>query len=337
MGCPAGIGPEIIYDYFARNASDAERATVVLGDLNVLKTCAQRSAGKGPEPIPWQAGAPLPEDTQRFLPVLGLSELAPSDIVMGKPNIATARAMAEYIRVGVELASQGELDGIVTAPISKHALRQAGYSYPGHTEMLADLTHAKTYAMMMAGDRLRVTLVTIHCRLKQVPELLTEDAVLRIIEITKRALRIDFGISRCRIAVAGLNPHAGEQGMFGDEETTVISPAIRRARDNGILIEGPLPPDTVFYKAARGEYDAVVCMYHDQGLIPFKLMHFDNGVNVTLGLPIVRTSVDHGTAYDIAGKGLADSSSLHSAVQMAHTLCANRKVFAARGKSHAGQ
>jgi 4-hydroxythreonine-4-phosphate dehydrogenase len=177
----------------------------------------------------------------------------------------------------------------------------------------------------MAGATLKVTLVTIHQALAEVPGAITKEAVLRMIGITGRALRDDFGIPRPRLAVAGLNPHAGEGGMFGDEEQRVIGPAVAEGRGAGWLVEGPFPPDTVFHKAVAGQFDAVVCMYHDQGLIPFKLLHFSDGVNVTLGLPMVRTSVDHGTAYDIAGKGLAEPTSLAAAVAMAEVIVANRQ------------
>jgi 4-hydroxythreonine-4-phosphate dehydrogenase len=179
--------------------------------------------------------------------------------------------------------------------------------------------------MMMAGDSLKVTLATIHCSLASVPKRLSVAGIRRLIGITHKALQVDFAVPNPRIAVAGLNPHSSEEGLFGNEETELIVPAIQDARTAGVNVEGPFPPDTVFFKASRGEFDAVVCMYHDQGLIPFKLLHFKDGVNVTLGLPIVRTSVDHGTAYDIAGTGQADCSSLAAAVAMAATISTNRK------------
>jgi len=212
----------------------------------------------------------------------------------------------------------------VTCPIAKTTLQAAGYSFPGHTEMLASLCGATDYAMMMAGEKLRITLVTIHTALADVPELITEASVIRLIRITGRALRGDFGMQNPRMAVAGLNPHAGENGLFGEEESRAIKPAIDAMSAEGWRVSGPFPPDTVFVKAAAGEFDAVVCMYHDQGLIPFKLLHFEDGVNVTLGLPIVRTSVDHGTAYDIAGRGLASPASLAAAYGMAARIAGNR-------------
>jgi 4-hydroxythreonine-4-phosphate dehydrogenase len=190
--------------------------------------------------------------------------------------------------------------------------------------MLANLTNASSFAMMMAGSKLRVTLVTIHCPLREVAPRLTSQAVYSMIRITHQALTTDFAIRNPRIAVAGLNPHGGENQLFGSEEQLVIGPAIDQAQTEHVDASGPYPPDTVFYKAASGTFDAVVCMYHDQGLIPFKLLHFDDGVNVTLGLPIVRTSVDHGTAYDIAGKGLASHRSLDEAIRLAASISRNR-------------
>ena len=216
---------------------------------------------------------------------------------------------------------------MVTCPISKLSLREAGYPYPGHTEMLAALTGAPRVRMMMAGDRLRVVLVTIHEPLGRVSGLLSTDTVRDCIEMTADSLRHDFGLRCPRIAVAALNPHAGEGGLFGDEEGRIIQPAVVASADCG-EVSGPWPPDTVFHQAAAGRYDAVIAMYHDQGLIPFKLLHFQDGVNVTLGLPIVRTSVDHGTAYDIAGQGKADPSSLAAAVRLARTIVANRAAAA---------
>ena len=231
--------------------------------------------------------------------------------------------MGLYIEKGVSLIQSGVLAGMVTCPITKKSLNQAGYSYPGHTEMLADLSGADEYLMMLAGSRLRVSLVTIHEPIGRVPELITREKIRECIRITARALPIDYGIKSPKIAVAALNPHAGEQGMFGLEEQDVISPAIK-ACSGAYTVSGPWPPDTVFHRAAAGDFDAVVAMYHDQGLIPFKLLHFKDGVNVTLGLPIVRTSVDHGTAYDIAGQGKADCASLQAAFDLAAVIVNNR-------------
>lgn len=321
MGCPTGIGPEIILRYFEQQSRDPFCNPVVLGDLAVLEKC-KNELGFTVALTPWQPGTPLPDST---IPVIELSSLSADTVQWGKPTRTTADAMAAYIKKGVEYTQQGYLDGIATCPISKDALNSAGYTFPGHTEMLAHLTATENYAMMMAGSRLRVTLVTIHCPLSEVPAAMSTQRILQLIRITHKALKVDFNIQKPRIAVAGLNPHGGENQLFGSEEVHAISPAVSLGCDEGIDVSGPYPPDTVFFKSARGDYDAVVCMYHDQGLIPFKLLHFNDGVNVTLGLPIVRTSVDHGTAYDIAGKGVASSDSLSEAVRLAAEISCNRK------------
>jgi 4-hydroxythreonine-4-phosphate dehydrogenase len=204
------------------------------------------------------------------------------------------------------------------------AMQLSGFQYSGHTELLAERTKSNEFAMMLAGDRLRVVLVTIHVPLRDVPVILSRQKIVKTIKLAWQALNERFGIKSPRIAVSGLNPHAGEGGMFGDEEKNIIAPAIHDAGNQGFYASGPFPPDTIFYHAANKRYDAVISMYHDQGLIPFKLIHFNNGVNTTLGLPIIRTSVDHGTAYDIAGTGIADPGSLIAAINMA----AQQAVFA---------
>ncbi|MDF1578130.1 MAG: 4-hydroxythreonine-4-phosphate dehydrogenase PdxA [Desulfurivibrionaceae bacterium] len=320
MGCPAGIGPEIVIRYHQRNiVSRSHAPVVVLGDPAVLARCAAE-LGVAVDIVPWRPGEKVRAGT---LPVVPLSDLG-GKVQWGRPTLATGRAMARYIEEAVRLIEAGILAGMVTCPISKSALNLAGYRYPGHTEMLAALCGCAEYAMMMAGNRLRVTLATIHVGLAEVPSLLSEEKIFRLIELTGRSLRNDFGIADPRLAVAGLNPHASETGLFGAEEENLIAPAVVRARAAGWQAAGPFPPDTVFNRAAAGQYDAVVCMYHDQGLIPFKLLHFADGVNVTLGLPIVRTSVDHGTAYDIAGQGKADAASLAAAVDLAGRIAGNR-------------
>jgi len=206
---------------------------------------------------------------------------------------------------------------LATCPINKLAMRKAGFGFQGHTELLAQQTKTSKYVMMLAGSRLRVALVTIHLPLAEVSKNLTTEAVLETIRITHGALKNSFGIPRPKLSVAALNPHAGEGGLFGDEEARLISPALDKAALEGVHVSGPYPPDTIFYWALKGKWDAVISMYHDQGLIPFKMVHFQDGVNTTLGLPIVRTSVDHGTAYDIAGTGAADPGSLIAAIGMA--------------------
>lgn len=319
MGCPAGIGPEIIIKYF-HHTKNRPRA-VVLGDINVLRKAALllgidiEIRSWLPESKPYDSG----------ISVFNLSNISTTGHHWGTSDEQCGRAMADYIIKGVDLCQQRILAGIVTCPISKASLNKAGYHYPGHTEMLAALSHAPNVVMMMAGKTLKVTLVTVHCSLSEVAGQLTIAKINTIIETTHNSLQNDFGILNPRIAVAGLNPHAGEGTLFGREEIEIIGPSITQAQNIGINAQGPYPPDTVFYKAASGSYDAVVCMYHDQGLIPFKLLHFNDGVNVTLGLPFVRTSVDHGTAYDIAGTGVAHHESLEAAVNLALHIHLNRR------------
>ncbi|MFH7325512.1 4-hydroxythreonine-4-phosphate dehydrogenase PdxA [Desulfurivibrio sp. C05AmB] len=334
MGCPAGIGPEIIlrlHDEILAGAGAlaapesgvAGWRLVVLGDIGVLAAAARR-LGQHVRLKPWQPGT-IPDPAE--LNVLPLSALEPLP-QPGRPTVAGGRAMGSYIAEAVALVQAGELAAMTTCPIGKEMLNAGGYHYPGHTEMLAALCNSPEYAMMMAGERLRVTLVTIHRPLGEVVAALDAGAVEQVIRLTAAALRRDFALARPRIAVAALNPHAGEGGMFGHEEKQIIAPAIARvAAEAGddLALTGPWPPDTVFYRASKGDFDAVVAMYHDQGLIPFKMIHFQDGVNVTIGLPIVRTSVDHGTAYDIAGKGVADHASLRAAVLMAARIAANRE------------
>lgn len=319
MGCPVGIGPEIILKLFASFPEVKASSLVVLGDVGVLQSTADLL--KMPVKIvPWKSGKSIEAGT---LPVYDLSKLNADDLQWGKPNEQTGKAMGRYIEQGVRLVQDDVLAALVTCPITKKALNLAGFNYPGHTEMLAELTGAKNPLMLMAGKKLKVSLVTIHEPLAAVPGLLTIEKIVNTIRITGMALQNDFGIPEPKIGIAALNPHGSEHGMFGNEEAEVIEPAIAQCRHE-FNVHGPCPPDTIFHQAVEGRYDAVVAMYHDQGLIPFKLVHFSDGVNVTLGLPIVRTSVDHGTAYDIAGHGKADFSSLLAAVKLAEEIVANR-------------
>lgn len=318
MGCPVGIGPEIIVKFFSVSPKTDFQA-VVLGDLEVIRHAAS-ATGIDVDIVSWRPGEAVVPGT---IPVCNITSLDISSLTWGKPDAVTGKAMAEYIVAAVSLIKDGVLSGMVTCPITKQYLNMAGYHYPGHTEMLAELTGTDDYLMMMAGKKLKVILVTIHEPLRTVADLLTTDKITQCVTMTAGSLSSDFGMKNPRIAVAGLNPHSGEQGMFGSEEQDIIAPAIHKARNLGD-VTGPWPPDTVFHHAAEGRFDAVIAMYHDQGLIPFKLLHFSDGVNVTLGLPIVRTSVDHGTAYDIAGKGTADCSSLEAAFLVASEIVAHR-------------
>lgn len=322
MGCPAGVGPEIILDMFHRHGPGNDHQTVVIGDYAFL---CRLQAERFPELLlrRWDGLDPCPD---QGIPVLDVAAVDLARHLWGTPDEMCGHAMAAFILRGVECWKQGVLDALVTCPINKKWLNRAGYDFPGHTEMLASLTGGDRYAMMMAGERLKVALVSIHQALRQVPDSLTVAAILDRLTLVDESLRRDFALSAPRIGVAGLNPHAGEEGLFGDEEERCILPAVERAQDMGINAMGPLPPDTVFFRAAHGEFDAVLAMYHDQGLVPFKLLHFVDGVNVTIGLPLVRTSVDHGTAYDIAGQGRACSDSLLAAVTLAHKIVRNRRM-----------
>ncbi len=330
MGCPAGIGPEIITRLFASDSGwqpDPEQPTVVVGDMERLRLAARITGHRRLALKPWQPGEPI---TPKTVPVLQVDSADLNKLAWGEPDASSGQAMACYVETAVSLILAGQAAALITCPISKFSLKAAGYRFAGHTEMLASLTGTKGVHMLMAGPRLKVALVTIHESLKAVPRLLTSERISDCILSTGASLKRDFALDHPRIAVAACNPHAGEQGLFGDEEFLVIQPAMSLAQSlmPEVELSGPWPPDTLFYQAMQGHFDAVVAMYHDQGLIPFKLVHFDDGVNVTLGLPLVRTSVDHGTAYDIAGKGLARADSLKAAVLMAQDIVRNRKRHA---------
>ena len=326
MGDPTGIGPELIVKALLAGAFDhLSRPLVVAGDIGVLRRAAR---GYG---VVTRLETLEGEDLgthrlyldERPLTVQPLTVLDAERLVPGKPDVACGRAMLDYILWACQCCRTGLAAGMVTAPISKAAIQQAGCEFPGHTELLAKCCGVEKVVMMLGGNRLKVCLVTTHLALRDVPEALTRAEILETIRITDAAFRTQFGISRPRLAVLGLNPHAGEGGLFGDEEQTLIAPAITDAQALGIEVSGPHSADTLFYFAAKGRYDAVIAMYHDQGLGPLKLLHFEDGVNVTLGLPIVRTSVDHGTAYDLVGTGQASEKSLVAAVNMAVNMANN--------------
>ncbi|HXJ22972.1 MAG TPA: 4-hydroxythreonine-4-phosphate dehydrogenase PdxA [Polyangia bacterium] len=304
LGDPAGIGPEIVARALAERP-DAE--LLVFGDAGVLARAAAA------------AGVPAPAAAR----VRGVTSLGAGDITPGRPTDASGRAQLAYLTAATDAALACTVGALVTAPISKEWIARAGFSFPGHTEYLAARAGVREFAMMLAGPVLRVTVATTHVALRDVPQLLTVDGIASAIWLTADGLARRFGIARPRVAVAGLNPHAGEAGRFGDEEDRLVKPAIERARQRiaaaglDATIDGPLVPDAVFRQAAHGQFDAVVALYHDQGLIPLKLLHFDDGVNITLGLPFVRTSPDHGTAYDIAGTGKARPQSFLAALDLA--------------------
>jgi 4-hydroxythreonine-4-phosphate dehydrogenase len=327
MGDPAGIGPEVALKAITTPAVAARIEPILVGDAGVWHDTAQRLGAR----VAFASGG---ERTSRGRVALAISsQLSARYRQPGEPRTARGAAAcgeAAYAAIleAVRLVQTGRAYGVVTAPINKAHVVAAGHDFPGHTELLAELCGGVPVRMMMAGPRLRVVLVTIHLALADVPRRLTRDGVQQTIEITAGALRQQFGIRAPRIAVCGLNPHAGEHGLFGDEEGRIIAPAVQAARRHAVEVVGPLAADSVFAHAVEGRYDAVVCMYHDQGLAPFKLLHFADGVNVTLGLPFVRTSPDHGTAFDIAGTGKADPRSMIAALLLA--------AQTARAGAHAG-
>ncbi len=302
IGDPGGVGAEVTLKSLQAIAGITR--PLIIGDKPVLESACE------------MLGIELDIGLCDFI---GTGAITSTGFARNIPTAEGGHAAVSYIRKAVELAQANAVDAIVTAPISKESLNMAAYPWPGHTEMLAELTNAQQYAMMLCGGPLRVILVTIHTALRNVPALITAHRVLETIRLAKKACTM-LGLSEPRIAVAGLNPHAGESGIFGDEEQTAIFPAVAAAEAEDIHVSGPFPPDTLFHKVYKGEFDIVVCMYHDQGLIPLKMIAFDAGVNVTVGLPIIRTSPNHGTAYDIAWKGTANPSSMMEAIKFAARL-----------------
>ncbi len=317
LGDACGIGPEIILKAFAHPTIYDLCVPIVIGSLPILEQ-AQRFIPSPPkiEVISQPCDASV---SPGILPLIDLANLLPTQIEIGQINACAGQAAYEYIEAGVRLAISGRLHGIVTAPINKAALHRAGHFYPGHTELLAHLTGTSEVVMMLAGRRLRVAFVTTHMALSEVSHQISQQRITTVLRIVRENLQ-RLNIACPRIAVTALNPHAGEEGAFGDEETHTISPAIHQAVERGWHVEGPYPADTLFVKAQTDLWDAIIAMYHDQGNIPIKLLEFGHIVNVTLGLPIMRTSVDHGTAFDIAGKGMASETSLLAAVEYAARL-----------------
>ncbi len=316
MGDPCGCGPEIIVKALQSPDIFTACRPFVIGDRAALEraiaVCGSALAVRPITSLDDVSAAP-----HGSIPLLELSRLPEADLVYGRPTAVSGDAVYRYICSAARLCLDGRVAAMVTAPISKEAMNRAGHDYPGHTELLAELCGTDNFVMMLAGDVLRVSLVTIHEALADVPRLVTRDQVLKTIRVTNDGVARLTGKARPRLAVLALNPHCGEGGMFGDEEAAAICPAIEAAQREGIDAVGPLSADTLFHFASQGAYDGVVAMYHDQGLIPLKMLHFDDGVNITLGLPIIRTSVDHGTAYDLAGTGRASEQSLLAAIRMA--------------------
>ena len=323
MGDPAGIGPEIIVKMFAKHNIYKLADVFVIGDLFPMLG-AQRRISNRMAIKPVKDINNLSKD-RNIINLLDLRLLSPEEYCLGETGKVPGKASFEYIIRSIKLAMAKKIDAVVTAPINKHSLHMAGIKFPGHTEIFAKYTKTKKYAMMLMGEKLKVILATIHTALKNVPEKLTVNGIASLLELVDRSLSKDFGIKDPSIAVCGLNPHAGEEGAFGDEEAKIIIPAIKKAKAMGIKADGPYPADTLFNKVVNHKtHDAVLAMYHDQGLVPLKLLSFDTGVNVTLGLPIIRTSPDHGTAYDIAGTGKAGEKSILAAFYTAIEMAKNR-------------
>ena len=326
MGDPTGIGPEIIVKALATGEVFRVCRPIVFGDREVLVKTIERLGQSASveviEAIPKEGPLPL-----KIL-LVSLSKLNAASLRFGKPDPECGEAMVRYIKEAVKWLLDGKLDAMTTCPISKEAINRAGYLFPGHTELLAHLAQSPAVAMMFLGTGWRIVLVTTHLSLKEVPSWITQDRVLSTIQLADEGLRRYFGISSPRIAVLGLNPHCGEGGLLGEEETKEIVPAIEKARSRGVMAEGPFPADSFFDPSGHRTFDAVISMYHDQGLIPVKMSDSKKAVNFTLGLPFLRTSVAHGTAYDIAGLGLADPTNLVNTLSTTAQLTRSRKSTA---------
>jgi len=314
MGDAAGIGPEVIAKALAHKELYDLCAPLVVGDASVMKNAVSIAkknlkveSVNDPAKGKYQYGT---------IDVFDLHNIDMSKLEIGKVQAMAGKASLEYIETAVKLTTQNKIQALCTASINKEAIRLAGAKVPGHTEILANLTNTREVTMLLISGNIRVFHVTIHEPLSKVPSLITKESVLETIRLAYNSLR-SLGMAEPKIAVAGLNPHASDGGLFGTEERDKIAPAVEAAKKEGIKASGPIPPDTVFVRANRGEFDGVVAMYHDQGHIPVKLLAFESGVNVTIGLPIIRTSVDHGTAFDIAGKGIADEMSMVEAIKLA--------------------
>lgn len=323
MGDPAGVGPEISCKMFARKEIHDYCRPLVIGDSRCL------NEGMKVGRVDLQLNSIRRVSEGSFNPgtidVIDLHNVDLSNLKMGEPQAMAGKACVEYIQRAIELATTREIDAIVTGPINKRAVNMSGCKHPGHTELLADLTKTKDFAMLLVTSPLKVIHVSTHVSLTEAIRRVTKERVITVIKLADKALR-EMGDAHPRVVVAGLNPHAGEDGMFGSEEIDIIKPAIDDAKKSGINVSGPIAPDTVFMRAKNGEYDVVVAMYHDQGHIAIKMLGFQHGVSVTIGLPIIRTSVDHGTAYQLAKLklGTADPSSLMEATKLAAQMVKRR-------------
>ena len=316
MGDPAGIGGEVALKALSSILPKSKSHFLLLGDYSHWISLSKKLKIK--YPLVWVNDAELGREVNKGVAVLDLGGV--QKLQWGKISAANGAAAVRYICEGARLALAGDVDALVTAPIQKEAIHKAGCPFPGHTELLATLSGTKSFAMMMVGGPFKIVLQSIHVSLQEAVSKVKPPLVWEKLELAHKALRNWFGVQKPRIAVAGLNPHAGENGAFGKEEIKVLKPVIQKAQKRGWDVSGPHPPDTLFYWASQKPYDAILCMYHDQGLIPLKLKAFETGVNLTLGLPFVRTSPDHGTAFDIAGKGKASPASMVEAIRMAEKL-----------------
>jgi 4-hydroxythreonine-4-phosphate dehydrogenase len=316
MGDPAGIGPEIVLKALVRAEVRALCIPIVFGDLECLRVSAVSLGLPNDLVVPDRAGEPDPYPSPDAIPVRQATDATLRGLLPGEVSAQAGKAAAECVIAAARAALAGEIDAVVTAPLNKESIALGGYPYPGHTELLAEVAGTTRYGMLLLSGPLRVVHVSTHVSLREAIDRVRSARIGECIRLGDQACR-ELGIEAPRIAVAGLNPHAGEHGLFGSEEIDEIAPAIALARAEGIDATGPYPPDTVFARAQNGAFDLVVAMYHDQGHIPVKLNGFDSGVNVTIGLPLIRVSVDHGTAFDIAGKGIAREQSMIEAIQVA--------------------
>lgn len=308
MGDPSGVGAEVIIKALSKNKLLSRLAHItVIGDYFIIDKVKKILKS-------------------RFeFSLLDLSNVPSRNFSFGKSDPHSGKASIEYVDKALDILKKGDADALVTGPLNKHSVHDAGFKdFEGHTEYLAAKTLTKDFAMMFVGKQLKIALVTRHIAIKDIAKYLTTESVYKTIMITASHLRKFFGIESPKIGVAGLNPHAGDNGLFGDEEARIISPAIKKASNDVKNLYGPIAPDAIFYEAFQGKFDAVIAMYHDQALAPFKTLYFNNGVNLTLGLPFIRTSPDHGTAFDIAGKGIADPASMKEAIILACRLAKKR-------------
>ena len=325
MGDPTGIGPEIIVKALSMDEPFQACRPIVFGDQEVLSRAIEIQSLSTTLEITEK----IPEDgyLSGKIFLLPISRLDITSLRFGQPDRACGEAMVRYIEEAVKWATRGALDAITTCPINKQAINAAGYSFPGHTELLGHLTQASPVAMMFLGSKWKIVLVTTHLPLKDVSRWITASRILSTLRLTDEGMKKYFAIAHPKMAVLGLNPHCGEGGLLGEEEKREVLPAIAEAKSLGMDVEGPFPADSFFSLSGRTVFDAVISMYHDQGLIPIKMLDFNDAVNFTLGLPFIRTSVDHGTAYDLAGKGLADPTNLVKAVLAAANLSKLRRMY----------